>query len=213
MKIGRLLELNDPFDCFPRLINIRSLNDDEDLNSFATRFRRRFSTKFGVVCYSKTISDPVLWSHYAESNKGIALGFKYPEAHPLVEVIYQTNRMELDAGHLTEASQRQDMETVKRLLSAAFRVKAKSWKYEAEYREFIELDTAYLKGRHYFQILPYYLDEVVIAARSPLEVCDIETCLWKRPGNAVYPRQIVIRKARMSEKKYAIEMPDNAPRR
>lgn len=211
IKIGRLLELNDPFDCFPRLTNSRELNYDEDADSFASRFLRPFASQLGVVCYSATISEPVLWSHYADAHKGIALGFDYAEGSELKQVIYQDERSELDANELLEANKRRDIRVVKRILSDAFGVKAKSWGYEKEHRQFIELSYLYMDGKHYFQQLPMFpiLQEVVIAARSPLEVCDVESCLWNRPGSAVYSRKIAVKKAHMSPTKYEIVAQDD----
>jgi len=49
LKVGRLNELNDPFDCFPRVINLPSEAKDFDLG-FGDGILNGWSSKFGLVC-------------------------------------------------------------------------------------------------------------------------------------------------------------------
>ena len=72
-KIGRLLELNDPLDCQPTLIRKGQALLAED-----SPFIRDTYEWLGILCYSALIDDPVIWSHYADRHRGMALGFELP---------------------------------------------------------------------------------------------------------------------------------------
>lgn len=201
LKVGRILELNDPFDCFPRLSEVRN-TDQEDVDERAKAMLGPIAQSFGVLCFSATIADPVVWSHYADGHKGIALGFEYHEGERLTQVNYQPIRASLAVNEITEAQKSGNPMAVMDVLSRAFTVKAESWKYEQEYRIFVMLDSCHLAGRHYFQLLPtIYLREVVIGARSPIGVTDIQRCLG---DDARYPRGINVVKTRMSRSSYRI---------
>src|SRR5436190_1400166 len=83
-KIGRLLDLNDPMDCQPRLH--RGSGTPVSIASDPV-FREIFDS-VGIICYSESINDPVVWSHYADSHRGMALGFEYPPNVDLFKVEY-----------------------------------------------------------------------------------------------------------------------------
>jgi len=49
-------------------------------NTYAQRFVDGFNdflNYYGICCFSKSNDEPLLWSHYADSYKGVALGFDY----------------------------------------------------------------------------------------------------------------------------------------
>src|SRR5215471_7809223 len=74
-KIGRLFELNDPLDCQPTLTRA----DESKLISVSEDpYFVEIYDSIGIICYSASINDPVVWSHYADSHRGVAFGFKFP---------------------------------------------------------------------------------------------------------------------------------------
>jgi len=73
LRIGRIEELNDDFE----FIGL-ALGEKED--RLALRgMRRHMDSKSGVLCMSKNWDSPLMWAHYADSHKGIVLGFDVPE--------------------------------------------------------------------------------------------------------------------------------------
>ncbi|OHE78870.1 MAG: hypothetical protein A3G75_08915 [Verrucomicrobia bacterium RIFCSPLOWO2_12_FULL_64_8] len=87
-KIGRILELNDPLDCQPTLANSPPQLNDRAHMEFARQYFAKVYEDVGVICYSAKIDDPVVWSHYGDCHKGLALGFEYPERDKPFKVEY-----------------------------------------------------------------------------------------------------------------------------
>jgi hypothetical protein len=88
-----------------------------------------------MLCFSKDWHDPVLWSHYADKHKGICLGFDVPD-ELLRDVTYTEDPIELtlDPGSREPRLSGSDEE---RLLLTKF----SGWKYEAEQRQLVPLDS------------------------------------------------------------------------
>jgi hypothetical protein len=76
-KVGRLLELNDPADCQPTLIDAPKQPNEAADAEYARNYLRKVYEDVGVICLSAAISDPVIWSHYADGHRGIALGLDF----------------------------------------------------------------------------------------------------------------------------------------
>src|SRR6266853_3861048 len=87
MKISTVTDLNDPFEllCF----NLENMCDRE---GFATAIEE-FSRRFGVLCFSRSWSNPLLWAHYSDKHKGICLGFDVLLDDALKEVILTRERL------------------------------------------------------------------------------------------------------------------------
>lgn len=193
LKVGRLFDLNDPYDCFPKLTSEgRDLSEAEAHTKLVP-----YGDKIGLLCFSRKINDPVMWSHYAERHKGLALGFEYPSGELIYEVAYQKNRSRLDIKCLEAAT---DDYTRMRILATSFTMKAESWFYEGECRQFIDLKGCRPDGVFYFQTLPEpYLREVVIGSESNVQVSDI--CMTLKEVNYELGA-IHVRKLRRSEQSY-----------
>ena len=94
-----------------------------------TRYGRKpvkINDETGLLCFSKSWSNPVLWGHYAERHAGICMGFDVSEDH-LREVIYEESlrhvKGDAETGELVLTA-----EEIDRLMSTKF----KDWKYEQE---------------------------------------------------------------------------------
>ncbi|UJP06355.1 MAG: DUF2971 domain-containing protein [Nitrosomonas sp.] len=89
LKIARINELNDPFEfCaadFP----------DSDTRNELETFKNQVNEQYGIICFSGIYHDPVLWSHYADGHRGVALAFEIPDDHAIA-VNYQPERFSLD---------------------------------------------------------------------------------------------------------------------
>ncbi|MGX1923940.1 DUF2971 domain-containing protein [Vibrio sp. NH-7] len=89
------------------------------------------SKKIGVACFSfsqkKVPANILMWAHYSESHKGIAVKFKDNSkvVNRLTPVVYKDYRPRVDGDFLLNND----------LLSLSdFYIKSKHWKYENEYR-------------------------------------------------------------------------------
>src|SRR5262245_30837871 len=71
-KVSRLNELNDPFEW--RLGVTGILPEGEKIaEACVKQIVDHLNSWFGIICFSDTSSEPVLWSHYADKHRGIAL--------------------------------------------------------------------------------------------------------------------------------------------
>lgn len=165
LRIGRIEELNDDFE----FIGV-ALQDKAERIALR-EMRRHLSDKNGVLCMTKGWSSPLMWAHYADSHKGMVLGFDVPD-HAFYEVEYTDKRPKLsDFGHMTL----DDItpEDIKRLT----KMKAVGWGYEQEYRAYLALnDGVNISGIvHYF--LPFSsnlkLREVIVGSRYKGQRSDV----------------------------------------
>ncbi|MDQ8182581.1 DUF2971 domain-containing protein [Pelagicoccus sp. SDUM812005] len=148
IKISNLLDLNDPFE-FGNIVFTKS----SEKNSL--RISMEIVASYtGVLCFSRNWKNPVQWSHYADRHKGICLGFEIKD-ELLEEVHYTHQRIVLDKKVSEEEITRRNLVT-----------KYIDWKYEEEYRTFINLGQKE-DGYHF----AYFDDglklaEVIIGCRS-----------------------------------------------
>ena len=123
IRVSILDFLNDPFELKPYLAFKERASYNE--------VRKKINKKWGLLCFSKDWRESLLWGHYADKHHGIALGF---EIHGgIKKVKYISKRVKID---LTKSNEENEKLFLKRL---AFR-KYKNWKYEKEYRMWVELN-------------------------------------------------------------------------
>ena len=70
LKAADLDRVNDPFEALVMAFDSREYED-----AFLT-FRKDILGRYGTICFSQTWEEPLLWGHYADSLKGICLGFE-----------------------------------------------------------------------------------------------------------------------------------------
>lgn len=73
LKIARLDELNDPFELWA------IAQPDRRLRRAVRDTKDQMARSFGVLCFSLSWNNPLLWSHYAERHHGLVLGFDVDE--------------------------------------------------------------------------------------------------------------------------------------
>lgn len=128
--------MNDPNEWMPCLkINgavTNSLSDSMNRAAFKERWRGRY----GFISFSSKFNNSVMWAHYADKSKGIALEFEIaPNASiPVFQVRYQSARYLLDDY---EMSKEPNMEQVRRFMAQ----KDKVWEYESEWRILVDLSS------------------------------------------------------------------------
>ncbi|GHZ85225.1 hypothetical protein VCSRO34_3603 [Vibrio cholerae] len=71
LGFSRVNDLNDPFECSSLVFD-----EDSSLTSkqIAMGLKNRLSTKFGVLSLTRQPLNPLMWSHYGDSHKGVVIG-------------------------------------------------------------------------------------------------------------------------------------------
>lgn len=139
LKVSRFNQLNDPFELLAA-----DLLDKRDRTAF-TKFKCELDDSTGMICFSRSWSNPLLWGHYAERHTGMALGFDIPDEN-LCEVDYTTQRAKVAFDLKTRK-----VVDGKKVIDRLIRTKFTDWQYEAEYRMFVDLSSATKEGSNYFQ--------------------------------------------------------------
>ena len=121
IKISEIDQTNDLFELWCVSQPSRSVRD-------ALRaYKKEMNEKFGLICFSEDWVNPLLWSHYADKHRGICLGFE-AEKRILQKITYVKERSALRLP-LTK-------ETADELLWTKYW----DWKYEEEWRSWLQLD-------------------------------------------------------------------------
>ena len=121
LRISRLMELNDPFEFLGVDLS------DREFRKAMKETKAQLSKSKGLLCFSKTWTNPLLWGHYADKHRGICLGFEVSSDF-LGKVDYVKERLS-KPDILNE-------EFMKKVLFTKF----EHWKYEQEYRVYIQLE-------------------------------------------------------------------------
>ena len=127
LKVARIDELNDPFELFSAALT------EKNYRRKFRQFKEWAAQRYGLLCFSRTWKNPVLWSHYADRHRGVALEFRIPD-DDISEVNYTPKRVLLDVD---KALQRGTF-TQDDAFSLAT-TKFKHWKYEDEVRVFCSI--------------------------------------------------------------------------
>ena len=156
VKISRFSDLNDPFE----LLSV-NLADKNNRALFKEKKDEINSTK-GLICMSSNWESPLMWGHYADRHRGIALGFDVEE-DKVVKVEYATCLKSADIN--LESSQPSETCT-KDLMKTKF----SDWEYENEWRLFPLLKDAVPEGGLYFKEFSesFVLREVILGPECPV---------------------------------------------
>lgn len=187
IKISMLDELNDPFE----FLGVNLSN-----KSFRGAFKAGRDTvakDFGVISFSRSWKNPLLWAHYGDKHRGICLGFDIDDTH-VKEVKYFPERMTLEIdmerefGGLTE-------DFMENLLCAKYI----GWNYEDEVRVVVPLEQKDPTGLFFTDFDGNMeLKEVILGPRSNLNVTEFSTHL--RP----YKNEVSVIKSRIAFTKYEV---------
>lgn len=159
LKISRIMELNDPFEFFG--VDRSDPNFRQALNTT----KKQMSKNHGILCFSETWTNPVLWGHYADKHRGICLGFEVPRYIP-GKINYVDSPLARPA--------KLDLCFMKKLLHTKFL----HWQYEKEYRIWVSLeekngDLYYAK----FSDVEITLTHVIIGLESSVTRSEVSDAL------------------------------------
>ncbi len=161
LKISRFSELNDPFELLAA--DQRDRASRRPMREWAAQVNQ----EEGVLCFTKTWHDPLMWSHYGDRHRGVCLGFDVSD-NTLVGINYEPQRLASDLWRVDVA---QPPDEVRRVLLTT---KFARWTYEQELRVLQRLADDTKEGQLYFKPFDHRLRLVEIIAGPR---CCIE---WKR---------------------------------
>lgn len=118
----------------------------DSLNLFNNKIFNFIDNKFGVASLTSSFNNPIMWSHYASSHKGLCIEYDFSETLNnfesskmfLYPVSYQKERVVIDSAIIDkidlkdiENKGRQDL---LKIFFAGLYTKHTSWGYESEWR-------------------------------------------------------------------------------
>jgi len=159
LKVSNVIELNDPSDCAP-VITERPAEYDEFPELLHARLFKQVSECIGVICYTESIEDPVVWSHYGDSHRGIALGFELSPSE-YTQVKYKDEKPEISVSSFKDEP---DMGIKDHPI---LHTKSPSWSYEKEWRKILCFREKCITsgGMYFFEFDKKTLKEVVLGDR------------------------------------------------
>ena len=148
IKISQLGSINDPFELVPFDLS------DPEIRRAMFSARQEFCRNRGLLCFSRHWRNPVLWAHYAESHRGLCLGFEVDDEAPRpIEYVDRPRPITTVDSQLAEAM---------------LFTKYEDWRYEEEIRLWVDLDER--SGDLYFHNLgpKLALMEIIVGAACTL---------------------------------------------
>lgn len=158
IKVARFGDLNDPFEL---------LGIDRSNRSFRKEFmekRKRIDKTKGLICFSLSWNNPLMWGHYAEKHTGMCLGFDIPK-DMLKSVIYSDKLINMS---LESPQVYFEEDALDKLMVTKFA----DWKYEREMRLVVPLRGLTNELGKYFLSFSsdLILREVVLGPRCELPI-------------------------------------------
>jgi len=188
IKISRLQDLNDPFELLSLELS------DSKLRHMFGKMKARLNSEHGIICFSKSWSNPVLWSHYADKHRGICLGIDIPD-ESVVHVSYNTKRLSQD---IYKVLQKGTIDEKRGFMIRLLSTKFKAWEYEDEVRIFPYLKTE--EAGNYFQEFSesFVLREVILGARCNETISEVRDILQS------YKHEVTLIQSRLAFKSFKI---------
>jgi len=157
LKIAQLDELNDPFELWA------IAQPDPRLRQAISATKQQMAEQYGLLCFSLDWHNPLLWSHYADRHRGVALGFDVNE-QMLKPVSYVKDRPVLEKIN-------------DKISHSLLFTKYEDWRYEQEARIYTTLKDPDPKTGLYFADFgeQLVLREVIagpLCAVTKQELCD-----------------------------------------
>ena len=158
LKVATLNELNDPFELFAA-----DLSDRKVRSAFRMQ-KRIFAKRLGMLCFSRKWRNPLLWSHYAERHRGVALRVEIKDSIG-VPVQYRRGRIRLDVEEIASSGGFSEA-----LAEKLFATKSVDWSYEDEVRVPVALRDCVISDGLHFEPLG---DELKIVAVMLGPLCEL----------------------------------------
>ena len=179
-RVSRLSELNDPFEGMEGLgLNLYPPEHLEEAKKGITNSAKHLNEHFGLISFTRSPHNPVVWGHYADKHQGVAI--EVSDLNTTVRPVdYDKPRVQLDPykAH-PDADDRE--EYMKKVLMDVLHTKFESWEYEAESRYILHLNICHqIKDGMYFMEIPEdYITRIILGIKCPYSVEYFERSLRK----------------------------------
>jgi hypothetical protein len=191
LKVSTLNTVNDLHEMTPCIMGADGV--PKPLSISRRVFVDSVSRKSGLISFSESSSDPVLWGHYADDHTGIVLMFDLPPDPKLVKIDYQEARLKIPEDA--------DERTQHLYFEEVIRRKYTSWRYEQEWRYLIDLSwCVYERGKLFYQIIEPFVG-VVLGCKCPIDEITMR-CVLNSSGY----RGVIIARAEPSNTEFEMEI-------
>lgn len=191
LKVSRFSKCNDPYELASFSLRDREIRQrHRDWLAWADKM-------FGLLCFCRDWTSPVLWGHYAMHHTGICLGFDV-DARNFVDVRYTEDRLhqEITIENFFEKIDEDSMVDL-------FATKFSHWSYEDEVRLLINFDSPVDPNALCFH--PFNADmrlnKVIVGPKSALTVSEVK--------NTIRDTSVEVFKARLAFQKYRVVRQEN----
>lgn len=194
IKVARFNELNDPFE----LLAVDCINRNIRAGIYA--WKKKVEQSEGLICFSKDWRNPVLWSHYADSHRGMALGFEVPD-NLLVEVNYVQN-IPTKLSSLLKSEQDTPKHIINAELARLKHTKYYDWNYEKELRLFLPLSSTQ-RGISNL-IFEKFSEQLVLRQVILGALCDLPSTELTNLLTSTYSHHVRLSRAKLAYRKFAV---------
>lgn len=161
LSTSGLNPINPKFDDFKDFIvsagfagDAQKMEDklNDSINDFNNKIFDFIDERFGVASLTTSYNNPLMWSHYAASHKGICIEYDFKDIIRnkedikifLDEVIYSDQRVTIDSNlmdkvDLKDIESKGKIDLLKLFIGGLFN-KHKVWEYETEWRSIVIVD-------------------------------------------------------------------------
>lgn len=165
------------------------IDQDEKAYELLRDSLKKMMKRIGVLCFSATPSEILMWSHYANNHRGFCIEYDFSEDSHLRKiaqpVCYRETIPELSLANLHDGAENN-------FLDVCIFTKAKQWQYEQEWRVIMS------EGERSFQA-PAKTTSIIFGARMPTEE---KVTLFRALR---HKESIEFREARLLEDRFAIQ--------
>jgi hypothetical protein len=187
VKISLLDDLNDPYE----FLGV-DLSDKEFRRAFKAG-REAAAKTAGVICFSNSWKDPLMWAHYGNKHKGICLGFDISDEH-IKPIEYIPELMQPDVDMKKEFGGVDES-----YFEKLFNLKYEGWKYEKEVRVLVPLEEQHPSGFYFTDFKGNMsLKEVILGPRCTVSLDEIKKHLYG------YNERLDVFKSRIAFTKYEV---------
>ncbi len=188
IKVSRFSDLNDPFELLAVDLS------DRQHRAAIRATKEELNKDRGLICFSKSWTNPLLWGHYAERHTGICLSLDVPD-RLLAEVIYAERPMKISVDPKTNRPR-----LTERVMNRLLRTKFSDWQYEDEMRLFVGLDHESVESGCYFCSFSddLILREVVLGPRCEIPIEGVRKLV------ATFDHQVQVLKSRIAFKSFRV---------
>lgn len=160
----------------------------------------------GVLCFCESATEILLWSHYAESHRGICLKFRencgFPANNWAIRDGIRPLKVIYSESYPTETFFAADWEEWMRMMTACLLTKSKCWSYESEWRV-IESPPNEGSAHGWHKLDPDSLAGVIFGCEIDCKD-EREVRAWHRAGGARVP----LYRAKKKSRKFDLEIVD-----